>query len=154
MEYFEEIPEEERKTYISQFEKMLRSPDIKYYDIHVYEEFTEYFLDHGQIELAVLCVEKGLMLFPYNVELKVLQAECFYLDKNYSKLKTATLDLLAKGFRYREVPISYHFRTTGESFIKLGRYLSVCQVWFVSKFTDIQNWRQGNFLKHGGFSCN
>ena len=42
-------------------------------------------------------------------------------DFNYAQV--LTLDLMAKGFRYREVPISYHFRTTGESFIKLGRYL-------------------------------
>ena len=42
-------------------------------------------------------------------------------DFNYAQV--LTLDLLAKGFRYREIPISYHFRTTGESFIKLGRYL-------------------------------
>jgi len=42
-------------------------------------------------------------------------------DFNYAQV--LTLDLLAKGFRYREVPISYHFRTEGESFIKLGRYL-------------------------------
>lgn len=42
-------------------------------------------------------------------------------DFNYAQV--LTLDLLAKGFRYHEVPISYHFRTEGESFIKLGRYL-------------------------------
>ena len=42
-------------------------------------------------------------------------------DFNYAQV--LTLDLLAKGFRYLEVPISYHFRTEGESFIKLGRYL-------------------------------
>ena len=34
--------------------------------------------------------------------------------------RVISLDLLAKGSRYLEVPISYHFRTTGESFIKLG----------------------------------
>ena len=34
-----------------------------------------------------------------------------------------TLDLLAKGFRYAEVPITYRFRTEGQSFIRLGRYL-------------------------------
>jgi hypothetical protein len=34
-----------------------------------------------------------------------------------------TLDLIGKGFRYREVPISYGFRTTGRSFVRLGRYL-------------------------------
>lgn len=42
-------------------------------------------------------------------------------DFNYAQV--LTLDLLAKGYRMREVPISYHFRTEGESFIKLGRYL-------------------------------
>ncbi|MEO0493548.1 MAG: lysylphosphatidylglycerol synthase domain-containing protein [Actinomycetota bacterium] len=42
-------------------------------------------------------------------------------DFNYAQV--ITLDLLAKGYRYLEVPISYRFRTTGESFIKLGPYL-------------------------------
>ena len=42
-------------------------------------------------------------------------------DFNYAQV--LTLDLLAKGFRYHEVPISYSFRTTGTSFVKLGRYL-------------------------------
>ncbi|MDG2119755.1 MAG: lysylphosphatidylglycerol synthase domain-containing protein [Actinomycetota bacterium] len=46
-------------------------------------------------------------------------------DFNYAQV--LTLDLLAKGFRYQEVPISYHFRTSGESFVKLGKYLrKVC----------------------------
>ncbi|HEX2295225.1 MAG TPA: glycosyltransferase family 2 protein [Actinomycetota bacterium] len=42
-------------------------------------------------------------------------------DYNYAQV--LTLDLLGKGFRYREVPISYSFRTTGKTFVKLGRYL-------------------------------
>ena len=42
-------------------------------------------------------------------------------DYNYAQV--LTLDLLAKGFRYLEVPISYRFRTTGRSFVTLGRYL-------------------------------
>lgn len=42
-------------------------------------------------------------------------------DYNYAQV--LTLDLLAKGFAYREVPIRYTFRQTGESFVKLGRYL-------------------------------
>ena len=42
-------------------------------------------------------------------------------DFNYAQV--ITLDLLAKGYRYLEVPISYHFRLTGESFIKLVPYL-------------------------------
>ena len=42
-------------------------------------------------------------------------------DFNYAQV--LTLDLVAKGFRYAEVPISYRFRTTGESFVKLVPYL-------------------------------
>ena len=34
-----------------------------------------------------------------------------------------TLDLLAKGYRYLEVPIGYRFRTTGRSFVRPLRYL-------------------------------
>jgi hypothetical protein len=42
-------------------------------------------------------------------------------DFNYAQV--LTLDLLAKGYRYLEVPISYRFRTTGTSFVRLGPYL-------------------------------
>lgn len=42
-------------------------------------------------------------------------------DFNYAQV--LTLDLLAKGYRYVEVPISYGFREHGSSFIRLGRYL-------------------------------
>ncbi|HYP24900.1 MAG TPA: hypothetical protein VEV43_15135, partial [Actinomycetota bacterium] len=42
-------------------------------------------------------------------------------DFNYAQV--LTLDLLGKGFRYAEVPIGYGFRTTGKTFVKLGRYL-------------------------------
>jgi glycosyltransferase involved in cell wall biosynthesis len=42
-------------------------------------------------------------------------------DFNYAQV--LTLDLLAKGLRYAEVPISYRFRTTGRSFVRLLPYL-------------------------------
>ncbi|GIH81432.1 lysylphosphatidylglycerol synthase domain-containing protein [Planobispora longispora] len=42
-------------------------------------------------------------------------------DYNYAQV--LTLDLLAKGYRYHEVPIRYAFRSTGASFVTLGRYL-------------------------------
>ena len=42
-------------------------------------------------------------------------------DFNYAQV--LTLDLLAKGFRYTEVPISYGFRRHGQSFVRLGPYL-------------------------------
>jgi glycosyltransferase involved in cell wall biosynthesis len=43
-------------------------------------------------------------------------------DYNYAQV--LTLDLLAKGYRYAEVPVSYRFRETGRSFVRLGRYLA------------------------------
>jgi glycosyltransferase involved in cell wall biosynthesis len=42
-------------------------------------------------------------------------------DYNYAQV--LTLDLLAKGFRYAEVPISYSFRRSGRSFVHPVRYL-------------------------------
>jgi glycosyltransferase involved in cell wall biosynthesis len=42
-------------------------------------------------------------------------------DFNYAQV--LTLDLLDKGFRYAEVPITYRFRESGRSFVRLGSYL-------------------------------
>lgn len=42
-------------------------------------------------------------------------------DYNYAQV--LTLDLLQKGFRYTEVPITYGRRIHGKSFVTLGRYL-------------------------------
>jgi glycosyltransferase involved in cell wall biosynthesis len=42
-------------------------------------------------------------------------------DFNYAQV--LTLDLLAKGYRYREVPITYRFRSEGDSFVRLVPYL-------------------------------
>lgn len=42
-------------------------------------------------------------------------------DYNYAQV--LTLELLRKGFRYAEVPIRYHRRTSGRSFVRVGRYL-------------------------------
>ncbi len=42
-------------------------------------------------------------------------------DYNYAQV--LTLDLLARGFRYDEVPISYRFRSSGRSFVRPGPYL-------------------------------
>lgn len=42
-------------------------------------------------------------------------------DYNYAQV--LTLDLLAKGYRYAEVPIEYAFRLEGRSFVRLGHYL-------------------------------
>jgi glycosyltransferase involved in cell wall biosynthesis len=43
-------------------------------------------------------------------------------DYNYAQV--LTLDLLAKGYRYAEVPITYSFREHGKSFVRLLPYLA------------------------------
>lgn len=43
-------------------------------------------------------------------------------DYNYAQV--LTLELLRKGFRYAEVPISYSFREQGRSFVRLVPYLA------------------------------
>lgn len=54
-------------------------------------------------------------------------------DFNYAQV--LTLDLLAKGFRYAEVPVSYRRRTKGRSFVRLVPYLLhvVPAVWRVRR---------------------
>jgi uncharacterized membrane protein YbhN (UPF0104 family) len=49
----------------------------------------------------------------------------------YNYAQVLTVDLVAKGFGYHEVPISYHFRRSGRSFIRPGAYLGavVPTVW-------------------------
>jgi uncharacterized membrane protein YbhN (UPF0104 family) len=42
-------------------------------------------------------------------------------DYNYAQV--LTIDLLSKGFGYHEVPITYAFRSSGRSFIRLGTYV-------------------------------
>ena len=61
--------------------------------------------------------QSGYRAFSYEA---AANAEIIH-DFNYAQV--LTLDLLAKGYRYLEVPISYRFRTKGDSFVKLGGYL-------------------------------
>ena len=50
-------------------------------------------------------------------------AEAAEIIHDYNYAQVLTLDLLGKGFRYLEVPISYRFRTHGRTFIRLIPYL-------------------------------
>lgn len=45
------------------------------------------------------------------------------ISHDYNYAQVLTLDLLGKGFRYAEVPISYDRRRHGRSFVRLGPYL-------------------------------
>jgi glycosyltransferase involved in cell wall biosynthesis len=70
--------------------------------------------------LTGLCVTDGQSGYRALSAAAASAAEVIH-DFNYAQV--LTLDLLAKGFRYAEVPISYRFRTTGQSFVKLIPYL-------------------------------
>jgi glycosyltransferase involved in cell wall biosynthesis len=50
-------------------------------------------------------------------------AEEAVIAHDYNYAQVLTLDLLARGFRYAEVPITYSFREGGRSFVRVGRYL-------------------------------
>ena len=45
------------------------------------------------------------------------------IEHDYNYAQVLTLDLLGKGFRYLEVPISYRYRRVGRSFVRLPTYL-------------------------------
>ena len=46
--------------------------------------------------------------------------ECAEIIHDYNYAQVLTLDLLKKGMRLKEVPVSYRFRTRGKSFISIG----------------------------------
>ena len=50
-------------------------------------------------------------------------ASAAVIGHDYNYAQVLTLDLLAKGYRYQEVPITYHYRTTGRSFVRPLGYL-------------------------------
>lgn len=45
------------------------------------------------------------------------------IEHDYNYAQVLTLDLLRKGYRYAEVPIRYHRRQHGRSFVRVGSYL-------------------------------
>jgi glycosyltransferase involved in cell wall biosynthesis len=65
-------------------------------------------------------------------------------DFNYAQV--LTLDLVAKGYRYAEVPISYRFRQHGQSFVRLGPYLRrvVPAVWRELRAADRRSAQNGS----------
>jgi uncharacterized membrane protein YbhN (UPF0104 family) len=52
----------------------------------------------------------------------VARAATIAHDYNYAQV--LTISVVRHGFRYTEVPITYRFRSSGRSFVKLGSYLS------------------------------
>jgi glycosyltransferase involved in cell wall biosynthesis len=68
-------------------------------------------------------------------------------DYNYAQV--LTMDLLGKGFGYAEVPISYRFRTTGRSFVRLGPYLRRVGPAFVLQLWLCRTRQAGRALREG-----
>jgi len=64
--------------------------------------------------------QSGYRVLSYDAAAETVLAH----DYNYAQV--LTLDLTMRGFRYHEVPITYHFRESGRSFVRLGRYLRRC----------------------------
>lgn len=46
-----------------------------------------------------------------------------HIPHDYNYAQVLTIDLIRRGFIYDEVPITYRFRESGDSFVQLGRYL-------------------------------
>jgi glycosyltransferase involved in cell wall biosynthesis len=62
--------------------------------------------------------QSGMRAFNHEA---MVHAEIIH-DYNYAQV--ITLNLVRKGFRMAEIPIRYHFRTKGKSFIKFTSYIS------------------------------
>ena len=58
-------------------------------------------------------------------------AESALVAHDYNYAQVLTVELVSKGFGYTETPITYSYRTSGQSFIRLGTYLTnvVPAVW-------------------------
>ena len=55
--------------------------------------------------------------------LSAAAADAAAIGHDYNYAQVLTIDLLGKGFRYREVPIRYRRRQVGRSFVRLPTYL-------------------------------
>ena len=74
---------------------------------------------------ALLCVASGRRITDGQTGFRAFSRralECAEIIHDYNYAQVLTLDLLKKGMRMREVPISYRFRTRGRSFIGI-KYL-------------------------------
>ena len=74
---------------------------------------------------ALLCVASGRRITDGQTGFRAFSRralECAEIIHDYNYAQVLTLDLLKKGMRLKEVPISYRFRTRGRSFIGI-KYL-------------------------------
>ena len=74
---------------------------------------------------GLLCIASGRRITDGQTGFRAFSRralECAEIIHDYNYAQVLTLDLLKKGMRMREVPISYRFRTKGKSFIS-AKYL-------------------------------
>jgi glycosyltransferase involved in cell wall biosynthesis len=74
---------------------------------------------------GLLCVASGRFMTDGQSGFRAFSRralDCAEIIHDYNYAQVLTLDLLKKGMRYKEVPISYQTRKSGRSFINL-RYL-------------------------------
>ncbi len=74
---------------------------------------------------GLLCITSGRRITDGQTGFRAFSRkalECAEIIHDYNYAQVLTLDLLKKGMRMREVPVSYRFRTKGKSFISI-KYL-------------------------------
>ena len=79
----------------------------------------------NRIFTGLLCVASGRRITDGQTGFRAFSRralECAEIIHDYNYAQVLTLDLLKKGMRLKEVPISYRFRTRGKSFIS-AKYL-------------------------------
>ncbi|GAA3320895.1 hypothetical protein GCM10020331_033770 [Ectobacillus funiculus] len=84
----------------------------KAWELLLYTFYNLCFLENGSMTDSLVCV-------PFSRQ--AMEHGEIVHDYNYAQV--LTLNLVRKGFRVQEVPITYKVRETGESFIKFRKYL-------------------------------
>src|SRR5699024_974933 len=83
---------EEKKDLIRQFEDQLKSKAFGFYDIEVYEEIIDYYLDNGNFKKALKACNIAIDQYPYSTELILEKAQVLSNLEEYEQ----ALELLHK----------------------------------------------------------
>jgi glycosyltransferase involved in cell wall biosynthesis len=119
--------------------------------MHPHRRFGNRLLTFAVARLAGLPVTDGQSGYRALSGAAARDAEIIH-DYNYAQV--LTLDLVRKGYRYAEVPISYSFRSEGRSFVRLVPYLRnvVPAVWRELRSTRDARAPHGDGVQHGAWT--
>ena len=70
---------------LQRFEKMLHTNNVYFFDTVDIEQIIKYYMDNGKIVLAKKALALGLQQHPQSVVLKLLKAELYIFEDNYSE---------------------------------------------------------------------